>query len=86
MLVQTGTIKYSEDSKLTTSQFRFFRLMTARLVGGRQNDVSSKLLLLPAITSSRSPLTECDINLHKSNSTYFSDLDISRSNLVMLLF
>jgi hypothetical protein len=60
--------------------------MTARLVEGRQHDVSSRLLLLPAITSSRSPLTECDINLHKSNSTYFSDLDISRSNLVMLLF
>lgn len=60
--------------------------MTARLADGHHKDVSPKLLLLPAITSSRSPLTECDINLHKSNSTYFTDLDISRSKLVMLLF
>lgn len=75
-----------KDSELTTSQFRFFRLMTARLADRRQHSISPRLLLLPAITSSRSPLTECDINLHKSNSTYFTDLDISRSNLVMLLF
>jgi hypothetical protein len=60
--------------------------MTARLADRQQHNVSPRLLLLPAITSSRSPLTECDINLHKSNSTYFTDLDISRSNLVMLLF
>jgi hypothetical protein len=60
--------------------------MTARLIDERQHNISPELLLLPAITSSRSPLTECDINMHKSNSTYFSDIDISRSNLVMLLF
>jgi hypothetical protein len=28
---------------------------------------------------------ECDYNLHKSNSTYFTDLDASRSHLVCLL-
>jgi hypothetical protein len=37
------------------------------------------------ITSSRSPLWECDYNLHKSNSTYFSDLDVTRSHLVCAL-
>lgn len=42
-------------------------------------------LFQPLITSSRSPLTECDYNLHKSNSTYFSDLDISRTHLVTAL-
>jgi len=32
-----------------------------------------------------SPLNECDYNLHKSNSTYFADLDIARTQLVTSL-
>lgn len=36
--------------------------------------------------STRAPLMETDFNLHKGNSTYFIDLDISRSNLLMHLF
>lgn len=35
----------------------------------------------PTITTTRTPLMEADFNLHKSNSTYFTDLDISRSYL-----
>ena len=35
--------------------------------------------------NSRSPLLEIDYNLHKSNSTYFSDLDHSRTALVTKL-
>ncbi|MCJ1305211.1 hypothetical protein MMC08_008025 [Hypocenomyce scalaris] len=42
-------------------------------------------LFAPLITTSRSPLLECDYNLHKSNSTYFSDLDIARAHLVTSL-
>ncbi|EFX02136.1 hypothetical protein CMQ_2185 [Grosmannia clavigera kw1407] len=38
-----------------------------------------------SITSSYTSLLETDYNLHKSNSTYFSDLDTSRSHLVMYL-
>jgi hypothetical protein len=38
-------------------------------------------LFQPIITSTRSPLLETDYNLHKSNSTYFSDMDISRTHL-----
>ncbi|KUM61880.1 hypothetical protein ACN42_g5237 [Penicillium freii] len=38
------------------------------------------------VTSSRSPLYECDINGHKSDSTYFSDLDINRIHLLTRLF
>ncbi|KAG5368399.1 hypothetical protein CJU90_0598 [Yarrowia sp. C11] len=33
----------------------------------------------------RCTLMECDINVHKSNSTYFSDLDIARSDLMIWL-
>jgi hypothetical protein len=42
-------------------------------------------IFLPVITTSHSPFTECDYNLHKSNSTYFSDLDITRSHIVCCL-
>jgi hypothetical protein len=42
-------------------------------------------LFQPVITTTRSPLTECDYNFHKSNSTYFSDLDVTRSNIVCCL-
>ena len=42
-------------------------------------------LFQPLIISSYSPLLECDYNLHKSNSTYFSDLDISRTHLITAL-
>lgn len=48
--------------------------------------LTPRCLFLPAVSSTRSPLLECDYNLHKSNSTYFSDIDISRGNLTLVLF
>ncbi|CAL5871087.1 uncharacterized protein PFLUO_LOCUS5333 [Penicillium psychrofluorescens] len=36
--------------------------------------------------TSRTPLLETDYNLHKSNSTYFTDLDISRTALVTRIY
>jgi len=36
--------------------------------------------------TSFSPLLEIDYNIHKSNSTFFSDLDVNRSHLVSALF
>lgn len=41
-----------------------------------------RALYRPVITRTRAPLLEIDYNLHKSNSTYFSDLDASRTQLV----
>ncbi|CAK7226842.1 hypothetical protein SBRCBS47491_006365 [Sporothrix bragantina] len=38
-----------------------------------------------SITHSRTSLMETDYNFHKSNSTYFADLDTSRTHLVMYL-
>jgi hypothetical protein len=43
-------------------------------------------VFLPAVVKSRSPATEGDFNLHKSNSTYVTDLDVSRAHLSGLLF
>lgn len=40
----------------------------------------------PLITTSTAQLLEIDFNLHKNNSTYFSDVDISRTHLACTLF
>ncbi|KAF4986204.1 hypothetical protein FDECE_16074 [Fusarium decemcellulare] len=42
-------------------------------------------LFKPIISTTHSPMLEIDYNLHKSNSTYFADLDVSRSHLVSYL-
>lgn len=48
--------------------------------------LSPRCLFLPAISGTRSPALECDYNLHKSNSTYFTDMDMSRGNFSLILF
>ncbi|KAK5246689.1 hypothetical protein LTR20_007376 [Exophiala xenobiotica] len=66
---------------------RFLRTFFRRLTDpAPSKNLSPQCLFLPAITSTRSPLLECDYNLHKSNSTYFTDLDMSRGNICLLLF
>ncbi|KAI9790117.1 MAG: hypothetical protein M1833_002106 [Piccolia ochrophora] len=45
-----------------------------------------RALFRPVITPSHVPLLDCDWYGHKSNSTYFADLDVSRSHLVAALF
>jgi len=42
-------------------------------------------LFLPVITTSHTPISESDYNFHKSNSTYFTDADITRGHLVCCL-
>ncbi|KAK2678665.1 hypothetical protein RAB80_007405 [Fusarium oxysporum f. sp. vasinfectum] len=48
--------------------------------------LSPRCIFLPAISATRSPALECDYNLHKSNSTYFTDMDMSRGNFSLVLF
>jgi hypothetical protein len=38
------------------------------------------------VTSHQNALMECDYNMHKSNSTFFSDMDINRAQLLLNLF
>lgn len=40
----------------------------------------------PLVTESSAELLEIDFNIHKTNSSYFSDLDVSRSHLICTLF
>ncbi|KIW68552.1 hypothetical protein PV04_04491 [Phialophora macrospora] len=46
------------------------------------SSTSTYPLFEPVSITSRSPLLETDYNFHKSNSTYFADLDESRTSLV----
>ncbi|KAL2158241.1 hypothetical protein VTH06DRAFT_4561 [Thermothelomyces fergusii] len=48
----------------------------------RPRKLPPRALFHYGITSSRTSLLETDYNIHKSNSTYFADLDVSRSHLV----
>ncbi|KAL3456899.1 hypothetical protein BJX64DRAFT_281019 [Aspergillus heterothallicus] len=43
-------------------------------------------IFVPMSIKTRTPLLETDYNLHKSNSTYFSDLDVSRTALVTRIY
>ncbi|KAK1756805.1 hypothetical protein QBC47DRAFT_459506 [Echria macrotheca] len=48
----------------------------------RPRQLPQRALFHYSVTSSRTSLLETDYNMHKSNSTYFADLDVSRSHLV----
>lgn len=49
-------------------------------------DFKPSHIFQPLVTSSTAQLLETDFNLHKNNSTYFSDVDISRTHLACTLF
>ena len=67
-------------------KFRVFRSMLVQILERRKKPLPPRALFLPLITkSSWTPLLEIDYNLHKSNSTYFSDLDVSRAQIMMCL-
>ncbi|KAI3397912.1 hypothetical protein diail_10081 [Diaporthe ilicicola] len=52
----------------------------------RPASMKPQMLFHYCITSTYNSILETDYNLHKSNSTYFADLDISRSQCVTYLF
>ncbi|KAI2618105.1 capsule polysaccharide biosynthesis protein [Hypoxylon sp. NC1633] len=62
--------------------FRVFGSMISHFVLRRFHTHTPDKLFHPVITPSHVSLLEVDYNIHKSNSTYFADLDVSRSQLV----
>lgn len=56
-----------------------------QFLSAHKQDKTIHPLFQPVSIFSRSPLLETDYNLHKSNSTYFADLDVSRGALVTKL-
>ncbi|KAH6972283.1 hypothetical protein BKA56DRAFT_593930 [Ilyonectria sp. MPI-CAGE-AT-0026] len=66
---------------------RFLRALIRRMTDSAPSKhLNPRCLFLPAITTTRAPMLECDYNMHKSNSTYFTDLDISRGNFSLIFF
>ena len=64
---------------------RFFKIMMQQLYF-QPKELPRDALFRPIINSSiYTPLPETDYNGHKSNSTYFSDLDMARTELVTCL-
>ena len=67
-------------------QIRLLRsLLTHITFRGTRPYLTPSTIFTPIITVSYTSPLECDYNLHKSNSTYFSDLDVSRSHLLSCL-
>ncbi|KAF4124295.1 Thioesterase superfamily member 6 [Geosmithia morbida] len=66
--------------------FRVFYSIMYHFWVRRSPYLGPEALFKPFITTTHTPILEIDYNLHKSNSTYFTDLDVSRSHLVSYLF
>lgn len=81
------TFPFCQEMPLT-SQIRFFSALAMGYISRRRSGRALKQhhIFFPVVVKSRSPPTECDFNLHKSNSTYITDLDVSRAYLSGLLF
>ncbi|KAI1820181.1 capsule polysaccharide biosynthesis protein [Xylaria intraflava] len=62
--------------------FRIFNAMITHMMVHPHHDYTPDKLFQPVKTESRVSLLEVDYNIHKSNSTYFADLDVSRTHVV----
>ncbi|KID93465.1 capsule polysaccharide biosynthesis protein, partial [Metarhizium majus ARSEF 297] len=73
--------------RLLRPRFRFRRSKTTSSSTSSAGQVTAArgLLFQPHVTTSRATLSDLDINLHKSNSTFFADADISRAALLTKL-
>lgn len=71
---------------------RLFRQLARHLLFRRSQltiknaEHGGEALFAPVVTSSYTPLLDIDYNLHKSNSTFFIDLDDNRTELMLALF
>ncbi|KAI1496344.1 capsule polysaccharide biosynthesis protein [Biscogniauxia marginata] len=65
---------------------RVWGAMVSHLLIRQYHTYTPDQLFQPVVSESHVSLLEVDYNIHKSNSTYFSDLDVSRSHLVSHLF
>ncbi|KAI2630135.1 capsule polysaccharide biosynthesis protein [Xylaria nigripes] len=66
--------------------YRIFNGMITHLIVRPNHNYTPDKLFQPVKTETHVTLLEVDYNIHKSNSTYFADLDVSRTHLVSHLF
>ncbi|KAI0451156.1 capsule polysaccharide biosynthesis protein [Xylaria acuta] len=62
--------------------FRVFNAMASHFLARPYHTYTPDKLFHPVKTETHVTLLEVDYNIHKSNSTYFADLDVSRTHLV----
>jgi hypothetical protein len=67
------------------AQYRVFYAIVYHNIMRKSPALTPRALFKPMISETRAPLLEIDYNLHKSNSTYFTDLDVARTHLVSYL-
>jgi hypothetical protein len=67
-------------------QLRLLNGFRFTLKSQRYVQPTTRHIFMPMVTASSAPLLEIDFNLHKTNSSYFTDLDVSRTHLVCTLF
>ncbi|KAK2046121.1 capsule polysaccharide biosynthesis protein [Colletotrichum somersetense] len=80
----TATVLYHNIKRFPLAwHFRVFRNIWWPKVGHFDHRPGS--VFRPVVTPSCAALLEMDYNLHKSNSTYFSDLDVARTDLLASL-
>lgn len=65
--------------------YRIFYAMLYHMVFRKSQKLGPRALFKPMISDTKAALLEIDYNLHKSNSTYFADLDVSRTHLCAYL-
>ncbi|KAH7325864.1 hypothetical protein B0I35DRAFT_448885 [Stachybotrys elegans] len=65
--------------------FRVFYAIFQHSLLRKPHELGPRALFKPLIAKTHAPLFEIDYNLHKTNSSYFADLDISRSHIVSYL-
>jgi hypothetical protein len=61
---------------------RVLRGIIYQIYFNHKHPIPPKHIFAPIITQSRNTIWDCDYNIHKSNSTYFADLDIGRAHMM----
>ncbi|KAI1336703.1 capsule polysaccharide biosynthesis protein [Xylariaceae sp. FL0016] len=85
-IVALAVILFNWKSLPLAWTFRVWHTMISHFLVRQYHAHTPDKLFHPSITSTHVSLLEVDYNIHKSNSTYFADLDVSRSHLVCHLF
>lgn len=75
---------FSYHVRIFHALFNHLWFNRTRRINAQRHGVDA--IFQPIVTTSRSPLLECDFNGHKSNSTFYSDLDVNRMHLFGALF
>ncbi|KAF2106762.1 hypothetical protein BDV96DRAFT_654326 [Lophiotrema nucula] len=85
LLSNAKSLLFMWHGRLFSQLARHFVLRRAQLTVKNATH-GGESLFAPVVTSSYAPLLDIDYNLHKSNSTFFNDLDDNRTELMLALF